>query len=127
MSRAETSVLDESTPAQLVAPIPGKYVVKSTGAPKQVPLGADFDIEGDLVSINQVPKGPAYPLPNGDFQVDYTENGYALSLQFRQSGPMGEYLFGVSMPAKSAEPGVMDDPPVTGVFGAESRPPGDEG
>lgn len=127
MSRAETPVVDEKKAAAQAQPTPGKYIVESTGAPAQVPLGADFDIEvgteGALVSINGELKGPAFPLANGDFQVDYVSGAYALILQFRQTGAAAEYLFGVSMPAKSGQFKGMEDPPVTGVFGAESRPP----
>lgn len=132
MSPVETA-LAESTETQFVgSPQPKGYLVESTGTP-QVPFGAEVDItpdpsdpEGKLyLSISGVCKGPIETLPNGDFEVVYESAGTTIRLQFRQTGIDAEYLFGVSIPEKIELMG-MEEPPITGVWGAEARPPREE-
>jgi hypothetical protein len=109
-------------------PKPGKYKVKSTGAPKEVPFDADVDVETHgteaRLTVGGQDRGPITTLGNGDFQVTYESGGFKMLLQFRQTGDAEPYLFGVSMPAP-VQTGLkaMDDPPITGVWGAETRPP----
>lgn len=133
MSLAETAVQEtaESTEPRSegnLLPIPGEYLVGSSGAPQQVPPGSIITLDGKgLVWIGDKLLGPADLLFNGDFEVRYVSGKYLLALQFRQTGEEAKYMFGVSMPIaeQGAEhvPGAMEDPPVTGVWGAEARPP----
>ncbi len=131
MSPAETALKERAGSAESRAgagklPVPGEYTVDSTGAPAQVPLGALivitvedfkgwFTLDGDTL-------GETKPLLNGDFKVSYGTLEEPKVLQFRQ---IGDYIFGVSfavgLPSAAAK--AMDDPPITGVWGAEARPP----
>ena len=115
-------------------PQPNNYLVESTGTP-QVPFGAEVDIIPDpenpeakpLLTVNGVCRGPIDTLPNGDYEVVYPDgDGIMIRLQFRQTGVDEEYLFGVSIPEKPGGLTAMDDPPITGVWGAEARPPREE-
>ncbi len=138
MSLAETAVEEraESIAPQTVEntlPSPGKYLVESTGAPIQVPLGALITIAIDelkgeaYLTLDDELLGTTLSLPNGDFAVHYLIGKTPARLQFRQTGLNAEYLFGVSMTFPvSLGAGAMDDPPVTGVWGAEARPPRDD-
>ena len=105
-------------------PKPGKYDVRSTGAEQQVPLGAEIDIilgpQGIALAIAGDLKGPVTSLENGDYKVEYTSGGFDMVLQFRQSDA-DAYLYGISMPLEVL-PTAGDDPPITGVWGAEARP-----
>lgn len=127
MSRAETALDEraESNAGKSKQPKPGKYRVKSTGAPKEVPPEADLDIEGAGLSINGQARGPIESLPNGDFRVFYKSGVYDMVLQFRQSDS-DTFVYGVSMPA-GIHQNAMEDPPITGVWGADARPPEEEG
>lgn len=132
MSLAETALLEstESTETPVVGlPVPGIYLVGSTGT-LQVPLGAEVEIvaaahpeEKPDLKINGVTRGPIETLPNGDFEVTYPDGGTMIRIQFRQSGFTEEYLFGVVIPEKILPGAPQDDPPITGVWGAEARPP----
>lgn len=131
MSLAETALKERAGSAEPQAgagklPVPGEYTVDSTGAPGQVPLGALivisvedfkgwFTLDGDTL-------GETVPLLNGDFRVSYGTPEEPMVLQFRQAAT---FLFGVSFAAGpvSAAGKTMDDPPITGVWGAEARPP----
>ncbi|HKI06042.1 MAG TPA: hypothetical protein VKK31_28950 [Thermoanaerobaculia bacterium] len=127
MSRAETALDDtvEMQTTERSLPKPGIYDVKSTGAPREVPPGAVMEIVFASLSlvlkINGEERGPVEGLPNGDFKVPYTSGGIDMVLQCRQP-EQDKYLFGVSMPLEGQQLGAMDDPPITGVWGAEARP-----
>jgi hypothetical protein len=127
MSLAETDVA-ESTETPFIGPVPHTYWVESTGTP-QLPLDAVVEVVGPDIpggkaslKVNGLNRGDIEPLPNGDFEVVYPSGGTIIRLQFRQTGVDEEYLFGVAIPEK-AELGGMEDPPITGVWGAEARPP----
>lgn len=122
--RAETRVAKEKDPK------PGKYKVKSTGALKEVPFDADVDVETlgieARLKVDGHDRGPITTLENGDFQVSYESGGRRMLLQFRQTETTF-FLYGVSMPAPvQTALKYMDDPPITGVWGAETRPPNEE-
>ena len=126
MSRAET-VLDEATAmSKRSLPKPGKYQVKSTGAPGQVPPEAHIDIVfsalGLSLAISGEVKGPVESLLNGDFKVVYDSAGILWALQFRQSDT-SSHIYGVSYPEEVVPATAAgDDPPITGVWGADARP-----
>jgi hypothetical protein len=133
MSPAETALKERAGSAESRAgagklPFPREYTVDSTGAPAQVPLGAHIaitvvDFKG-WFTLDGETLGQTLPLPNGDFKVSYGDPEAPMVLQFRQAGLAGEYMFGASfagLPSVAAK--AMDDPPITGVWGAEARPP----
>lgn len=133
MSLAETALKERADSAEPKAeagklPTPGEYTVESTGAPLQVPLGASIvitvvDFKG-WFTLDGETLGETVPLLNGDFKVSYEIGGSPAVLQFRQLGVSAEILFGVSMAGLvNAAAKAMDDPPITGVWGAEARPP----
>lgn len=131
MSLVETALQERAgTAGGGKLPIPGVYMVESTGAPAQVPLGATIaitveDLKG-WFTLDGETLGFTLPLANGDFKVNYESGGGPAVLQFRQTGVNAEYVFGVSMAGVSPpRGGSMDDPPITGVWGAETRPPRD--
>ena len=130
MSPAETALKERADKAEGgKLPTPGEYTVESTGAPQQVPLGAGIiitveDFKGWL-ALDGETLGETVPLLNGDFKVSYEIEGAPAVLQFRQVGVNASLMIGVSMaggPASAAGK-AMDDPPITGVWGAEARPP----
>ena len=132
MSLADTALQNRAESAEGgKLPTPGEYVVGSTGAPQQVPLDATIlitveDFKG-WFTLNGDTLGETQPLLNGDFKVSYEIEGAPAVLQFRQIGVNAEFLFGVSLAAfVSASTVPMEDPPVTGVWGAEARPPKEE-
>jgi hypothetical protein len=127
MSLAETvTVPQEQRAAEGPVPIEGAWTVETSGAPEQIPPGAEIAIEvvedQSLFILNKEPRGPITSLPNGDFEVRYEDSGFWLVQQFRQIGVEAAFMIGVSMPAKT-ELTAGDDPPITGVWGAEARPP----
>lgn len=131
MSLAEIALAESTgTPAvgEPVPPVPGVYLVGSTGTP-QVPLGTEVEIvaaarpdEKPDLKVNGENRGAIETLPNNDFEVSYPDGGTFIRIQFRQSGPANEYLFGVVLPEKIVLKS-QDEPPITGVWGAEARPP----
>jgi hypothetical protein len=130
MSLSHTALAEREILATEKSPKPGKYKVKSTGAPKEVPFDADVDVETLGIEarllIDKQDRGPIVTLANGDFQVTYESAGRKMLLQFRQTETTS-FLFGVSMPAPvEIAQKYMDDPPITGVWGAETRPPNEE-
>ncbi len=143
MSLAETALQERAESAEPQTgenrlPVPGKYTVESTGAPQQIPWGETIEIEivvdpegqpRGQFTLGIEPLGYTEPLDNGDFAVHYIFGKSPARLQFRQTGMDAEYMFGVSMafsPIPDTGPMPMEDPPVTGVWGAETRPPREE-
>lgn len=133
MSLADTALQERAENAGSgKLPTPGEYTVESTGAPQQVPLGATItitveDLKG-WFTLDGETLGQTQPLVNGDFKVSYESGGFPAVLQFRQVGVNAGLLFGVSMAGLANAGGPpMDDPPITGVWGAEARPPQEPG
>jgi hypothetical protein len=137
MSLAETALQERAESAEPQVnvddlPVPGKYEVESTGA-LPVPLHSTIEIEivdckGQFKLDDDI-LGLTLPLDNGDFAVHYEFDKRPARLQFRQTGLNAEYMFGVSLvfPAPAGdELRAMEDPPITGVWGAETRPPREE-
>lgn len=130
MSLADTALKERAeTAGGGKLPTPGEYTVESTGSP-QVPLDSIITITVEdfkgWFTLDGETLGETTPLLNGDFKVSYESGGSSVILQFRQTGVNAEYIFGVSVASVVSTGMPMDDPPITGVWGAEARPPREE-